>query len=411
MSKIDHYNPGYLPPDSVQDHEMDYGTGPNQNSAIDVPYNNTDSTLIATLVKTALDELDAKAVIVANTWKRTGTDLEPVNAGDNVKIGTGFLSADSIKINDTDDSNLLSLIWNEDDSSDRILNILLAGGNRSLTIEADSLLNQDLTSDSSPTFSGVTLSTIIAADVNGLEIRDDGGNVAHYIADGGKNRFGSNGIPTEMVHVDGNILSDVSGVDQTLILNDTTDVSKLVLNAGVDATNRINQGHLVIGAGTILPSATFELVSTSRGFLPPRMTTAQRNAISSPATGLIIYNITTGNLEQYNGTFWEQPGQTGNRTATGAGDYNPSALTTDYLIAVDNTAAPRAVTISTEDVQSGSTSKPRFFRIKDESGGAAANNITVSLESGNIDGGASAILNTNYAAIDIYVDGTNGFIL
>jgi uncharacterized protein (TIGR02145 family) len=37
-------------------------------------------------------------------------------------------------------------------------------------------------------------------------------------------------------------------------------------------------------------SATLELESSSKGFLPPRMTTVQRDAISSPAAGLIVYN-------------------------------------------------------------------------------------------------------------------------
>ena len=55
------------------------------------------------------------------------------------------------------------------------------------------------------------------------------------------------------------------------------------------------------------------------------------------------------------------------RTAVGAADYNPSALTTDRLIAVDNTAAARAVTISTEDEDTGTTTNPRIFVIKDQS--------------------------------------------
>jgi len=53
------------------------------------------------------------------------------------------------------------------------------------------------------------------------------------------------------------------------------------------------------------PSAMLEVKSTDKGFLPPRMTEEQRDAISSPATGLIIYQTDgTAGLYQYNGTAW-----------------------------------------------------------------------------------------------------------
>lgn len=51
-------------------------------------------------------------------------------------------------------------------------------------------------------------------------------------------------------------------------------------------------------------SSLFEVKSTVKGALLPRMTTTQRNAISSPATGLEIYNTTTNRKEVYNGSFW-----------------------------------------------------------------------------------------------------------
>ncbi len=59
-----------------------------------------------------------------------------------------------------------------------------------------------------------------------------------------------------------------------------------------------------IGVGTSSPdsSAQLDIVSTTRGFLPPRMTTTQRDAIISPAEGLVIYNSTTKKHQGYDGT-------------------------------------------------------------------------------------------------------------
>ena len=45
------------------------------------------------------------------------------------------------------------------------------------------------------------------------------------------------------------------------------------------------------------PSALVEMESTDRGFLLPRMTQPQRNAIQNPATGLMIFNTTSVCLE------------------------------------------------------------------------------------------------------------------
>jgi uncharacterized protein (TIGR02145 family) len=57
---------------------------------------------------------------------------------------------------------------------------------------------------------------------------------------------------------------------------------------------------------TANPSAILDLKSTNQGFLPPRMTQAQRNAISAPAAGLIVYctNCGAGEPQYYNGTRW-----------------------------------------------------------------------------------------------------------
>ena len=62
-----------------------------------------------------------------------------------------------------------------------------------------------------------------------------------------------------------------------------------------------------VGIGTNSPdaSAQLDILSTTKGFLPPRMTTTQRNAIASPATGLGIFNTTNNSLEFKTSTGWE----------------------------------------------------------------------------------------------------------
>ncbi|MCB0712734.1 MAG: hypothetical protein KDD67_10430, partial [Ignavibacteriae bacterium] len=60
-----------------------------------------------------------------------------------------------------------------------------------------------------------------------------------------------------------------------------------------------SQGDVGIGTISPDPSALFELRSTTKGFLMPRMTSTQRNAISDPATGLMIYN-TEDSVIQWN---------------------------------------------------------------------------------------------------------------
>jgi hypothetical protein len=61
---------------------------------------------------------------------------------------------------------------------------------------------------------------------------------------------------------------------------------------------------LYVGTGVIKSSAGLELESTTQGLLPPRMTTTQKNAIASPAAGLLVYDITTNRMCYWNGNSW-----------------------------------------------------------------------------------------------------------
>jgi hypothetical protein len=66
------------------------------------------------------------------------------------------------------------------------------------------------------------------------------------------------------------------------------------------------QAQNSIGIGTQSPhsSAVLDVSSTTRGLLAPRMTTAQRNGIVSPANGLLVYDTDVNSFFNYNGSAW-----------------------------------------------------------------------------------------------------------
>ncbi len=86
-------------------------------------------------------------------------------------------------------------------------------------------------------------------------------------------------------------------------------------------------------------SAMLDVKSTDKGILIPRMTQAQRDAITNPATGLMVYVTDDNNYYYYNGTSWQQ-------LANGGGSGTGWQLTgntgttngTDFIGTTDNQA-------------------------------------------------------------------------
>lgn len=78
--------------------------------------------------------------------------------------------------------------------------------------------------------------------------------------------------------------------------------ASLATKANLDGGNTFT-GNQIVRAGQLVSdvagdaldsSAIMEMSSTTKGYLPPRMTTAQRNAIVNPTIGLIVYDTTVG---------------------------------------------------------------------------------------------------------------------
>jgi hypothetical protein len=75
---------------------------------------------------------------------------------------------------------------------------------------------------------------------------------------------------------------------------------------GVTSTSQFT-GAVGIG-GAAVASSLLDIQSTTKGVLFPRMTTVQRDAIGTPATGLTLFNTTTGQMEFYTGAAWAAVG-------------------------------------------------------------------------------------------------------
>ena len=91
-----------------------------------------------------------------------------------------------------------------------------------------------------------------------------------------------------------------------LTINSTTSTG--VVTVGTNNTERMridSSGNLGIGTSSPSASAILDAQSTTKGVRMPNMTTTQKNAISSPAAGLIVFDTTLAKLCVYSGSAWQ----------------------------------------------------------------------------------------------------------
>lgn len=89
-----------------------------------------------------------------------------------------------------------------------------------------------------------------------------------------------------------------------------TSGSIFAANTGTSAPifNVFGTGQVSIGAANPDATSALDITSTTRGLLIPRLTSSQRNAISTPASQLIVANTTDKTVDMYNGTSWNAIG-------------------------------------------------------------------------------------------------------
>lgn len=147
----------------------------------------------------------------------------------------------------------------------------------------------------------------------------------------------------------------------------------------ISAANHIASTTLSVGTASVTASALVDIASTTSGLLIPRMTTAQKNAIASPAAGLQVYDTDTGKLNFYNGSSWIAVGDAATLNfstttvsgtlATGNGGTGVTATPTNGQILIGNGAG---YTLATLTAGSGVTIQNNAGSITISSGVGAA---------------------------------------
>ncbi len=139
--------------------------------------------------------------------------------------------------------------------------------------------------------------------INGTSIYYNGGNVGIGVLS-----------PTQKLEVNGNIAPAFGtsnnasyrfgyGTENTGFSSPSLNAIYLINNGSPSVVVTAN-GSTGIGTSNPASAAKLDISSTTQGFLPPRMTTAQRNAIATPVEGLVIYNTNEKALNTYDGSAW-----------------------------------------------------------------------------------------------------------
>ena len=120
----------------------------------------------------------------------------------------------------------------------------------------------------------------------------------------------------------------------------------------------------------------------------------------SGSANLIFYSGSVAPLSNY---LFLSGGIAMRRAAVSTNPYTASA--NDFFLGVDTTSTAINIELDTSRFEVGA-----YLVIKDEGGNANANNITLSASASTIDGAGTMVIESAYAAVNIYTNGASWFV-
>jgi hypothetical protein len=139
-----------------------------------------------------------------------------------------------------------------------------------------------------------------------LLVQNSAGSEAVRVRDNLNVDFGGNILATGYIGDGSNVkFKNIAGTEAGRFYCDGTNLRAYTSNGSNHGYTLFSSGSMTFGTSVSeVSSAIMAVTSTSKGFLPPVMTTTQKNAIVTPTNGLIVYDSTTNKLCCYNGSTW-----------------------------------------------------------------------------------------------------------
>jgi hypothetical protein len=193
-------------------------------------------------------------------------------------------------------------------------------------------------------------------------------------------------------------LGAISGLTQSAVQTANNGITKTGTNVylGGDLTGNTTIGlagnGLVIGSGSSIANyITFNNIAIEDA----------PEAGSATGDAILVWNSTDKKVKQVDAT---SLGEDNNVYAITAISSNQTLTTSEYVVVVDTSGGPVTVTLPSSPVTG------QAYKIKD-SGNALTNAVTIGGNANNIDGAATASINTDYGALEVVYDGTEWWTL